>query len=514
MYRVVIADDEKVERSGICFLLKQIKEEFVIEEFPNGQAAYEWFQQNQADILLTDVRMPFMDGMELIRRVSSMYPKMKIVIFSGFNEFEYARTAMRYHVENYILKPVDPEEFEQTITQVIRKLEIQKKETEKKKREADFLEEHILYSLVNGVSVSELRKKFAQEMNVSVTGRYRRLLLIEYNRDFFGTNEDVGQALSRGLSVSCKYLNLNPQQSLLFLEEANPDWERLAAEIRRILAGYEMGGHFYLAASRAFSREEEVSRRFEETELLMEQKFYQKEGSLFLPEDEPGSQEGSQKEDDILIKQMRQAIRVKDMESLKSGYDRLCEKYRDRRKFSQIYVKFLFSNLLKECYEGMMRPPKRSLSEEMEKLYRSNSFSEVAQIVQNSITILAQQYKTPVRAGHPEIEQVKQYIYQNYGEDIGIEMLAEKVYMAPAYLSTLFKKETGQNLSKFIKAVRMEKAKELLETTHCKIMEVSNSVGYPNVSYFCQSFREYFGISPQKFRSKGEVYDEALEENQ
>ena len=78
------------------------------------------------------------------------------------------------------------------------------------------------------------------------------------------------------------------------------------------------------------------------------------------------------------------------------------------------------------------------------------------------------------------------------------------VYMAPSYLSHIFKKETGQNLSKFIKAYRMERAKEMLETTHNKIVNISYAVGYPNVSYFCQSFREYFGVSPQKYRDQGE----------
>ena len=82
--------------------------------------------------------------------------------------------------------------------------------------------------------------------------------------------------------------------------------------------------------------------------------------------------------------------------------------------------------------------------------------------------------------------------------------LAEMVYMAPSYLSCVFKKETGQNLSKFIKSVRMEKAKEMLDNTHMKIVNISAEVGYPNVSYFCQSFREYYGISPQKFRSGAE----------
>ena len=82
--------------------------------------------------------------------------------------------------------------------------------------------------------------------------------------------------------------------------------------------------------------------------------------------------------------------------------------------------------------------------------------------------------------------------------------------MAPSYLSHVFKKETGQNISKFIKTYRMVQAREMLENTHNKIVNISYAVGYPNVSYFCQSFREYFGISPQKYRSQGEVNEEDI----
>ena len=82
--------------------------------------------------------------------------------------------------------------------------------------------------------------------------------------------------------------------------------------------------------------------------------------------------------------------------------------------------------------------------------------------------------------------------------------MAECVCLTPSYLSHIFKKETGENLGKFIKRVRMEKAKDLLENSYEKIVAISVAVGYQNVSYFCQSFREYYGISPQKYRSQGE----------
>lgn len=103
------------------------------------------------------------------------------------------------------------------------------------------------------------------------------------------------------------------------------------------------------------------------------------------------------------------------------------------------------------------------------------------------------------------VYMVKEYIHNHYSEELGAQQLADMVYLAPSYLSSLFKKETGQNLSKYIKQYRMEKAKELLTDTNMKIVNISEKTGYPNVSYFCQSFREYFGVSPQKFRDKGEV---------
>ena len=130
-------------------------------------------------------------------------------------------------------------------------------------------------------------------------------------------------------------------------------------------------------------------------------------------------------------------------------------------------------------------------------------------IVNNYIDLLEKSFGKEPATSHREIETVKNYIHNHYGEEIGAQQLADMVYLAPSYLSSLFKKETGQNLSKYIKQYRMEKAKELLTGTNMKIVNISEQVGYPNVSYFCSSFREYYGISPQKFRERG---DEMIEE--
>jgi len=176
-------------------------------------------------------------------------------------------------------------------------------------------------------------------------------------------------------------------------------------------------------------------------------------------------------------------------------------------------VKFIFSNLLKDFYDSLPESSRGSLDREIDQLYRSTDFGSVKAIIDENIARLEETFAVNPQMSHREIEAVKQYIYDHYKEELSIDILARLVYMAPSYLSAVFKKETGQNLSKFIKEYRMEKARDMLENTHMKIVNISESVGYPNVSYFCQSFREFYGVSPQKFRNQGEDINGVDEEN-
>ena len=134
-------------------------------------------------------------------------------------------------------------------------------------------------------------------------------------------------------------------------------------------------------------------------------------------------------------------------------------------------------------------------------MYKSGDFNCIVSIVNSHIDKLEAAFAKNPQTQHKEIETVKKYIYTHFGDELGVEQLADMVYLAPSYLSTVFKKETGQNLSKFIKQNRIEKAKDMLENTNMKIVNISEACGYQNVSYFCQSFRECYGVSPQKFRN-------------
>ena len=159
MYKILIVDDEKIERNGIRFLLKKLNLEFEIAEAVNGVDALEKLEKEDFDILLTDVKMPFMDGIELIDHVVKEKTKLRTVIFSGCNEFAYAKKAIRLGVIDYILKPVDPNEFKNTLNKVVNELEEAKASDELKNKSMEFLYEHALYMLLNGTDVTKLRQE-------------------------------------------------------------------------------------------------------------------------------------------------------------------------------------------------------------------------------------------------------------------------------------------------------------------------------------------------------------------
>ncbi len=510
MYRILIVDDEKIERKGVSFLIRQMDVECELTEMVNGQAALEWLEGNEVDILITDVKMPHMDGMELIKQIreKNINPLMKIVIVSGYSDFEYAKLAVKLGVSDYLLKPVDPKEFEPTMKKLMDGIENQKIEQVFMEQSMSYMKQHYLYSLINGLPLEKMPQSQMDALDIK---EYKRLMLLEFESTFFGKldtdfAENLRECLAK-LDNQYHYLNLNTEQGVLMfsVDNANEDFWKDIAEMVSDLIEKTYKKVVYIALSKPIESHENIAEAFEETESLMENRFYQSDTRIYLPYANGESPLLVQIDDDTLMKQMKQDIKMKNAVSLREHFEKLCVKYRSKTDFSQVYIKFIFSNLLKDFYDILPDVNELELNKEIDRLYRSTDFQTVIDIININIERIESTFSKNPKAIHREIEEVKQYIYDHYDEEIGVEYLADMVYMAPSYLSCIFKKETGQNLSKFIKSHRMEQAREMLQTTQKKIVTISNEVGYPNVSYFCQSFREYFGISPQKFRSQGDL---------
>ena len=271
MYRILIVDDERIERNGIRFLLKKLNMEFDIDEAVNGLDALEKIRQEDYDILLTDVKMPFMDGIELIDNVVNEKKKMRCVIFSGCNEFDYAKRAIRLGVVDYILKPVDPKEFKETLEKVVDELEAAKASDELKNKSMEFLYEHALYMLVNGEDIESIRREY-NGLNLDFA-RFKRILLVEFNHDFFGRRDVDFKKNEKIMALGIqRYLNLNQQQELIFLGDET-DAVYTAQELARIIKS-DYDEECFIAVSSDIENPENMKQKVDELDELMDNKFY------------------------------------------------------------------------------------------------------------------------------------------------------------------------------------------------------------------------------------------------
>ena len=229
MLTILIVDDEKLERNGIKFLLKREQEEFNILEAGNGKDALGVLATHHVDILFSDVKMPYMNGLELARQVKEMYPDMELVIFSGYNDFSYAREALRYGVVDYVLKPVDPDEFKKTLDRVRKNICVRMEEKQKQERRTDYLMKYFLIEyLYKGTGETEERlMKFADAD--SFLCRSVRMILVGAANGLFETEEEhFISSLREQLQREFYYINLNSNESLLLFTEKYTDYKTLA----------------------------------------------------------------------------------------------------------------------------------------------------------------------------------------------------------------------------------------------------------------------------------------------
>lgn len=237
MYRILIVDDERIERRGIRFLLKKMGLEMEVFEASNGKEALEFLEKQDVDILFTDVKMPFMDGLELIQQIIPKKSDMKVVIFSGYSEFEYARHALQLGAKNYILKPVDPKEFESTVLELMKELEQEQLKQQIKEKEHNFMKEHILYELINGIPLETMRKRTEGLTDFKFLNTFSQMFFIEFSNDFFGkVGINFPEILKKQIDWNFTYLNLNPLQCILLLhKEEKIDGKQGAKEITMLL---------------------------------------------------------------------------------------------------------------------------------------------------------------------------------------------------------------------------------------------------------------------------------------
>lgn len=508
MYRMLVVDDEKTERECVRFLIEQSGLPLEVSEAGDGREALMQLKETDgADILFTDVQMPLMDGLELIREAEKLFPDMKILIFSSYADFEYARTALTLGVVNYILKPLIPEELEKSLEGLIGQLDEEAASRKLKDRQKSFMLQYALQLSISG----NLDGSRVEPAVIKQLERFHCMVLVDFDGDFLENNSFVFyESLRYAMKLDMESLNLSPDQALLLLRTPveNPkEWGmKLLFHIQET---FQIS--CWLSISGSLSGQASLKDACAAVEQQMERRFWEPQVHVFAEQERENAQDGAGDgtDENRQLLQIKRALGNRDGAALQEALDSLFAKYRSRQNQSQIYVKFIFSNLLTTLYPFLneMDGEKKTLDAMISDLYLQPDISEIVRMVQELASRIIGGFSSGPSIRR-EILEVTDYIGANYGKELSVERLASIVFLTPDYLSRLFKKSMGKSISQYIRQFRMEKARELLTGTNRKVIDIGEAVGYPNYSYFCQSFREYFGTSPERYRQERRLGDE------
>lgn len=501
-FQILLVDDDANERSGVRFLIEKLALPLDIFEAPNGKRALEMLEAEPVDILFTDVKMPYMDGLELSAQVYARYPNIKIIIFSAYGEFEYAKRAMEANAVNYLLKPVEVAEFQQVMDYVLERC----RQDANTARQRD--QRSLAVKKLHWINLLTGKSRIGDEpaLEVSFQGAVQDvpvvLLHIETQREELSQNEtEIVHLLADNIPYPYEYINIYPNSSyiLLFADCSKDGLAKLA--LRLIERSDCFGETPSVLLSTVGHGLGELNTLYQQLNGLRLKMCVWEAPVLFASDfDKPDQVYLTQVEEQL--KQTMGAVRTHDREHVLQEIHTLLDVLSMYGMVNVTYMHHIVCEVLGKLYaEGCLA----NGSDLQTQIYRFSNCRSKASILDAFEDILSgDPFGMPNTAENLShaIQKVIQIIKTDYGKDLSLDYLAACVGFAPSYLSFIFKHETGENLIKYLTDYRMKVAKSLLDASPDKIGQVAQHCGYSNASYFNRLFKNTYGITPKQYREK------------
>lgn len=505
--RVAVVEDEDFIREGIQSLLKMLGGEYqLVGGAENGKTGLELIQREKPDIVITDIRMPDMDGLEMLRRIRESGLQVKTIVLSAYSEFEYARQAMKLGVMEYLLKPISIEEF----SRALNALKIQIEKEKQAQTETLGTLEQVLRAVLYGQLQTE--KKIEEYLN----SHYRfnaKEPLIEicvylgkgYKAKLHQAEKEWTSLLKMKSDLKFCIVHGDYEQTMLIVIYQFGKEKELERRIQCWMLQNSKSPNF--GESIGWIKAENLSRLRERFETLHQYMDW-------------GLSLGS----DVLIaypkvQQIQTAVctyPIKLENQLKAelstgnlpGAERTIEQFHAYFSNKRIYA----PKDIKECYARLAWMI-INVSKEINLLAYDNlnqqglldriMGAKVFKELKNTVDTLMEEILSETgeeEIAHLTVKRTKSMIHEFYQTGITLDGMAAKLNITPEYLSRQFHKEVGETYSNYLKNYRINKAKELLLGTFMKQYEVAEAVGYTDAKYFSKVFKECTGYTPAEYR--------------
>ena len=535
LYRIMLVDDEEEVRKAIIRNMDWEKLGFtVVGDAENGEDALEKLEQWEPDVVITDIRMPYMDGLTLTKRIRQKYPSMKILIFSGYDDFEYAKQAIKLNVTEYILKPVNSEE----LSVILKRIRVSLDEEIEQRRNIDslrssylgslpILRELFLNNLVHGtvdmetaavrfeeygISILDARKWLAavihvgqvEQIETKELSMHQELIPISVR----GLVEDCLQTYCRctiftspeGITVIAAIDENNTQTGLINL------FHDICKESRRVL---EVG--ITIGVGHSCDRLQDIGEAYRSAVDALGYRAIVGEGkTIYINDVEPVSR-GKLRLDAKDEEELTAAIKFGSAQTIDGILRRLSVCMEDVKVHARQYQLYMLS--IANCLFRLMQQYDLDMNEMFDSkeqyedmlagICKREEFAD--RIIPVACRMNEAMNRERDNTTRRVMDQAKEYIREHYAKpELSVEMLCRYLHMSPAYFSTVFKKETGQSYVNYLTEVRLKKAVELLNETDDKTYMIAQKVGYQEQNYFSYVFKKKYGVSPTKYRGGGQ----------
>lgn len=537
--KVFLVEDEMVIRRGIKNSIDWEKEGYIFcGEASDGELAYPMIIKEKPDILITDIRMPFMDGLELCKLVKKELPNIKILILSGYDEFDYAKEAIRLGVTEYLLKPISSGKLLEALNGVSESIRREKEDKDLVRKSMEEMRENTEHEkqkffeqmIAGNLSMAdalETGKKY--EMNLSA-GMYNLLLfrftLGEENRksgELLGEAEYAIEKLTERLEYVFEFQRGVEGWAFLLMadneEQMSERVKELSKDLEEIMKNYSTIAYFG-GIGQPVARLRELEESFREAERALAARFTMELNRIISVEDIRMAQNVDTL-DDIEITSFGEIEKTRTMleKFLNNGaedeIDEFVDVYINELPEENLKSVLMRQYIIMDAYIVMMSFCEKiegiegEMQAQSEELKNSMKTIQTLEEIKNYIRMLLKKIigvrdTISGRRYSDIIEIAKDQIRKTYmSDEISLNTIAAEVGMSPSYFSSIFSKEMGKTFVEYLTEIRMDRAKELLMCSSMKTSEIGYEVGYKDPHYFSYIFKKTQNCTPKEFRARG-----------
>lgn len=541
MIKVFLVEDEFIVREGIKNNIDWEKNGYEFcGEASDGELAFPMISKEKPDIVITDIRMPFMDGIELSRLIKKELPQIKIIILSGHEEFEYAKAAIQIGIEEYLLKPINGDELLQVVNHVADKIKEERENSQPSSHDSNDIFElrvngkrELLNDLIAGETpLSELLER-GKELELDLMAECYNILMLKIQRPQNG--ESYSKRIEELYERVEDYAEENKEdmicfdrapegKTILFKGEKECDVDAKIKGFTEffcdLIAGYEDVSYFG-SIGHSVLRVRELNHSYEAASHAFAYRFLTDGNRIVSIEDIKSTDNLSSKDNDCLIgdvdtggldkRKIEGFLRGGEIEETRFFVEEYIRNTGEAGNNSMIFRQYIIMDMFfaashflgqideeqgKQIHEPFSSP------EQMQDTI-SHLNTTIDYIVDLFQSVMEVRDRKMTEHNSDVVESAKNYILDNYSqEDITLNSVASHVNVSPNHLSAMFSQRTGQTFVKYLTDIRMNRAKELLKCTTKRSNEISEEIGYKDPHYFSHLFKKNVGCTPLQYRER------------